>query len=61
MWSASLVPYCVKRLEMMGIIDGFEALLFGITGDGVLHKVAMREQGMWIAIIAFDLVHHPLA
>lgn len=42
-------------------IDGFEALLFGITGDGVLHKVAMREQGMWIAIIAFDLVHHPLA
>lgn len=42
-------------------IDGFEALFFGVAGDGVLHKVTMREQGMWIAIIAFDLVHHPLA
>ena len=41
-------------------IDGFEALFFGVAGDGVLHKVTMREQGMWIAIIAFNLVHHPL-
>lgn len=34
-------------------IDGFEALLFGITGDGVFHKVAMREQGMWCSLKAY--------